>query len=273
MVVIAVLLAALNADAKRGKKRKDRPPAELAEAAEPVISTTGETGDPGGGEERALEPVKGEKVKVAVLDLASLGIGNDIVASLQTYLRHSIATIETVDLISPVDIQIALRKDKTVGECGGGPKCAVMVGKLVRADVVVFGSVGGVGDTFNLNLRALDVATGDEVARQQTSLSGTRHQLIPEMRLAAFGLIAPERITGSLMVEIDVEGVEVEIDGQVVGVTPLAAAIKNLKPGPHLVVLRRPGYSQFQQEFEIEPFGTARIKLDLKKAEAAGSSP
>ena len=33
-----------------------------------------------------------------------------------------------------------------------------------------------------------------------------------------------------------------------------------------VVVLRRPGYSQFQQEFTIRPFETARLRLDLQKA-------
>src|SRR5690606_12516946 len=103
----------------------------------------------------------------------------------------------------------------------------------------VFGSLGALGDAFSLNLRAIDVATGNEIARQRTNLSGTRHLLIPEMRLAAYRLIAPDRIRGSLLIEIDVEGVEVEIDGAHVGTTPLNDPV-SLAPGAHVVVLKRP---------------------------------
>lgn len=258
LVLCMMLLPGVEAEAKRRRRKPAPRPAAPEGRAEAPPS-----GDP------AADEAPARKQRVVVLELASLGIAGDEIESLGRYLRHSIGTIDTVEMVSPVDVQIALSKpkNKEVAACGGGPKCALQVGALVQADVVVFGSVGAMGDAFSLNLRALDVATGVEKARQTTSLSGTRHQLIPEMRLAAFRLIAPDRIRGSLLIEIDVEGVEIEIDGLVVGVSPMQGEVKNLTPGSHVVVLRRPGYSEFQQEFEIKPFDTARLKLDLKKAQ------
>jgi hypothetical protein len=85
--------------------------------------------------------------------------------------------------------------------------------------------------------------------------------------LATYKLLAPEKIRGALLIEIDVEGVEVEIDGKKIGVTPLTRPIEDLTPGAHLVVLKRPGYSEFQQEFSVNPFETAKLKLELGKSQ------
>jgi hypothetical protein len=216
----------------------------------------------------STEPKAPERRRIAVLELGGLGIASDMMRNLEMLLRNSIATMEGVTVVSPVDVQIALRnpKYKDIANCGGGPACAVEIAKLVSADVVVFGTIGAIGQNFALNVRAMDVNTGKELARQQTSISGNRDLLIPELRLAAFRLIAPDRIRGSLLIEIDVEGVEVEIDGHKIGTTPIKDPVGNLTPGEHVVVLRRPGYSQFQQEFSIRPFETARLRLDLQKA-------
>lgn len=271
VLALAVLMCLPEAaDAKRRKRPPKKPVATESE---------GKSGpqDPQGGaapaeataaKEGAGADAAAPKTRVVVLPVAGLGIDSDTLASLEQYLRNSIATIEGTELINPVDLQIALRKpaNAEVASCGGGPKCAQQAGAIVQAQVVVFGTIGAVGDAFSLNLRALEVASGKEIARQRTSIAGTRHLLIPEMRLAAYRLIAPDKIRGSLLVEIDVEGVEVEIDGTSVGTTPLKNAV-SLTPGSHVVVLKRQGYSSFQQEFEIKPFDTARLQLDLRKAQ------
>jgi hypothetical protein len=158
-------------------------------------------------------------------------------------------------------------RNKAVVDCGGGPDCAVKLGRLIGADLVVFGTISTIGEAFSLNLRVMDVIKGREKAREKSRISGNRDLLIPEVRLATYKLVAPDRIRGSLLIEIDVEGVEIEIDGEKVGTTPLAKPIEDLTPGPHVVVLKRPGFSEFQKEFVIKPFETAKLKLELGKAE------
>ena len=213
------------------------------------------------------EPTR--KQRIAVLRLGALGISSAVKNNLEMLLRNSINTIQGADIISAVDIEIALQdpKNRETASCGGGPGCAQKVARLVGADTVVFGNIGAIGEAYNLNLRALDTHSGKEIARQQIGVSGNRDLLIPEIRLAAYRLIAPDKITGSLLVQIDAEGVQVEIDGKIVGVTPLKSPIENIPPGQHVIVLKRPGYSEFQQEFSIRPFETARIKLDMKQAQ------
>jgi hypothetical protein len=207
--------------------------------------------------------------KVAGLELGALGMSSAMRKNLELLVRNSIATIPGFTVIPPVDIQMAMRdpRNKAIAECGGGPDCAVQLGRLVAADLVVFGTISTIGEAFSLDLRVMDAKRGQERAREKSRISGTRDLLIPEVRLATYKLVAPDRIRGSLLIEIDVEGVEIEIDGQKVGTTPLAKPVEDLTPGPHVVVLKRPGFSEFQKEFVIKPFETAKLKLELGKAE------
>jgi hypothetical protein len=218
-----------------------------------------------------VPPAAPAKTKVVVLDLNGLGLHGrdaDLPKALSTYLRNSVATIDGLQLLPPVDVQIAVQasKNSKLLDCAGGAKCAGDIGKLVGADRVIFGGISAVGEAYSLNARAIETATGKEVARHQATFAGSRDALIPEIRLAAYKLLAPERILGSLMVKADVDGVSVEIDGEPRGMTPLSEPIKNLQPGKHIVVLRRTGYSQFQQELDIRPFETAKLQLKLDRS-------
>lgn len=214
-------------------------------------------------------PARKGPVKVAVLELGALGLSSAMRKNLELLVSNSIATISGFKVIPGVDVQMAMQdpRNKAVAECGGGPECAVRVGRIIGADLVLFGTISTIGEAFSLNLRVVDVPSARETARQQSRISGNRDLLIPEVRLATYKLVAPEKIRGALLIEIDIAGVEVEIDGAKIGVTPLDRPIEDLTPGAHVVVLKRPGYSEFQQEFTIKPFETAKLKLELDKAQ------
>ncbi|MEZ4269929.1 MAG: PEGA domain-containing protein [Myxococcota bacterium] len=270
--LIVLLMLTLVGGVAQGKKRRPHrsktmvSKKKLSKPAESTKNVPKASSIPPANSNSTTPSKRRARQRIAVLELGSLGVSSGMMKNLEMLLQNSIGTMATVDLVSPVDIQIALSDPsaREVAECGGGPRCAVQVGRLVEANTVVFGNIGMLGETFSLNLRAMDVATGTEKARQQATISGNRDLLIPEMRLAAFRLIAPELITGSLFVEIDVEGVEVQIDGQVVGMTPLSKPVEDLTPGKHVVVLKRPGYAEFREEFVIKAFETARLKPDFK---------
>jgi len=215
------------------------------------------------------------KIRVAVLRVDALGIPRATVDNLAMLLRNSIATIGGFEVISPVQIDMEMRnpRNKAVASCEGGPECAVQVGRIVRADRVVFGTIGELGQDFSLNLRMLDVKKGVELARQQGNVSGNRDMLIPEIRLAAFRLLAPDRIRGALLIDIDVIDVDVEVDGAPMGKTPLTGPIENLTPGDHKVRLHREGFSEFVQTLAVRAFETSRLKVELKKTDAAAAPP
>jgi len=214
----------------------------------------------------AASPTEGRKVLVG--ELTGLGLDERIVEAFQNYMQSSLQTIDGVTLVSRIDLDFALadKRNRRYRTCKGLPRtrCAVGRGELVGADVVVHGTITSLGEAFNVNLRAVGVKERRVLGKYSAAISGSRDQLIPKVRLAAFELIAPDKVLGSLFVETDVSGVAIEIDGKSVGTTPLDDPVTNLTPGKHVLVLRRPGFKEVRQEFTIEAFETARLKVELK---------
>lgn len=270
LTLLALCAAVSAAQAPASKKRAARAKTPAAASAtkkpaDPAASAPGESAAAAPAvEAQASMPAPKPRTKVAVLELSGLGI-TDITKNLEQYLRNSIATIDGFQMLSAADVQIALQdpKNREVASCGGGPDCGLEVGRLVAADVVIIGSITGFGEVFGLNLRALDVKRSRELGRYQANVSG-RDKLIPEVRLAAYRLVAPHRIRGWLVVETDVEGVEVEVDGTIVGATPLSQPIENLTPGEHVVVLKRAGFKPLRQKVAIRPFEPTRLAAALE---------
>ena len=213
--------------------------------------------------------------RVAVLGLSALGLPEDMRRNLELLLSNSIGTVRGLQLIPPLDVQMLLQapKNADLALCGGGPDCAMRIGKVAGADVVVFGTCAAIGDSFSLNLRAIAVATGKEVGRQNVSVSGSRDQLIPEVRLAAYRLLAPSQLRGALLVDTDLDGVAISVDGKEAGVTPLPKPLDDLAPGEHTVLVRRLGYAPLAQKLTIKPFQTTRLQLQLQKAEPEPEPP
>ena len=242
-----------------GKAGKASSPAERKEG--------GKSGGPTAAAAATPAPVTGT-LKLAVLDLGILGLSSDERRSLELLLRNSIATIEGVTVIPAIDIQMALSdpKNVTAAQCGGGPECAALTGRLVGADRVVFGTISTIGDAFSLSLRVVDVKSGKELAREQSRTSGNRNVLIPELRLAAYRLVAPDKIRGWIEIECTVDGVDIEVNGQRLATTPVATPIA-VVPGDQVLVAKRPGFSEFQKEFAVAPFERVRVKLELGKTE------
>ncbi|MBC7794964.1 MAG: PEGA domain-containing protein [Clostridia bacterium] len=222
---------------------------------------------------RGAQAADGTPAKVVVLDLTGLGLHGanaDLPKALGTYLRNSIATMDGFQLLPPVDVQIAVQQaaNKRLIDCTGGSKCSAEIGKLVAADRVIFGTIGAVSNAYSLNARVVDVATGREAAKYQATFAGSRDALIPEIRLAAYKLLAPDRIRGSLSVQTDVEGAVVEVDGTARGTTPMNEPVRYLTPGKHVIAIKRPGYATFTQDLQIRAFETAKLQLRLSaKAE------
>ena len=255
----AVILASVGfgllvaAAQKPGVSRKERAKAKNAGRARPTEPVVGPaTSSPSG------------PIRVAVLELGTLGMSNDERRSLEGLLRNSIATIDGFTMVPVVDLQMALSDPRNfaVAQCGGGPDCAVQVGRLVGADRVVFGTLSTIGDAFSLNLRVMDTKSGKELSREQTRTSGNRNGLIPEVRLAAFRLVAPDRIRAYLEIVSPVDGVEIEVNGRNMGVTPLPEPLA-VAPGDLVIVARRPGFTEFQKELHVEPFERVKFQLEL----------
>ncbi len=226
--------------------------------AQPAPSPT----DEGPGPEEALTQ------RIAVWRIDALGMPPELVARLETLFRMELDRLATRPL--PTRMQI----DKAIGtgplaSCSGDDKCVADVGKKVGVDVMVTGSVAALGDSYILNIKAVDVKTGQQIRRIATDpLRGSPDELIEAIRVAAYRLLAPEQLHGSIVVLTDLVGASVMLDGKPAGKTPLPAPIAKLPIGSHTLRVEAAGYVPFEDKVEVRFQKSTRVVVRLVTKDA-----
>lgn len=199
-----------------------------------------------GGPEQALTQ------KIAVWRFDALGIEPELVARLETLFRMELERLAKQPLPSRREIERAVAADQR--ECTGEEKCLGALGRKLGVDVMVTGTVGAMGDAYVLNIKAIDTASSRQLTRIQSApLRGTPDELIEGVRVAAYKLLAPTQLHGSLQVATDLVGAQVELDGKPIGKTPLAnqGVVGKLALGAHALRVQAPGYSPFEDQVDI----------------------
>lgn len=200
--------------------------------------------------------------RIAVWRFDALGIDPILVARLEALFRSELDRLAASPLPSRREID-----RKIIGElasCTGEDKCLAAIGKKLGVDVVVAGSVGSLGDNYLLNIKVVESATAKQLRRITTEpLRGTPDDLIDSVRVAAYRLLAPEQLHGSISVLSDLIGADVSIDGKRVGTTPLPAPVTKLPLGPHQVRVSAAGYSPFEETVEVRFQKSARVEVRL----------
>lgn len=200
---------------------------------------------PSNGPEEALDK------KIAVWRFDALGIDAEIVQRLETLFRLELDRLDRVPLLSRREIESKMTAAEQ--SCGGEEKCLTAIGKRLGVDYVVTGTVGSLGDNYVLNIKAVEVATGKSQKIQSPPLKGTPDELIEGVRVAAYSLLAPGQLHGSLQVQSDLVGANVTLDGKSVGRTPLAnqGVLAKLALGKHELHVDAKGYAPFDDDVEV----------------------
>jgi hypothetical protein len=244
-IAVAAVLAAIATGAR-------------AQPAPPAPGTI----DEGPGPEEALTQ------RIAVWRIDALGMQPELVARLETLFRMELDRLATRPL--PTRMQI----DKAIGtgalaSCSGDDKCVADIGKKVGVDVMVAGSVAALGDSYILNIKAVDVQTGKQIRRIATDpLRGSPDELIEAIRVAAYRLLAPEQLHGSIVVLTDLVGADVQLDGKPAGKTPLAQPIAKQPIGTHTLRVEAPGYVPFEDKVEVRFQKSTRVVVRLVTKDA-----
>ncbi len=200
--------------------------------------------------------------RIAVWRFDALGIEAELVTRLEALFRSELDRLAAVPMPSRREIDRKITAD--LAGCTGEDKCLAAIGKKLGVDVVVAGSVGSLGDNFVLNVKVVEVATAKQLRRITTEpLRGTPDDLIDSVRVAAYRLLAPEQLHGSIFILSDLLGGEVAIDGKRVGQTPLPAPVTRLPLGPHTVRVSARGYVPFEKTVEVRFQKSARVEVRL----------
>lgn len=216
------------------------------------------------------EPTGARAQRLAVWRFDALGIEAELVARLEVLFRSELARLAAAPIASRREIERKISGE--LAQCTGEDRCLAAIGKRLEVDIVVAGSVGALGDNYLLDIKAVEVGAGRQIARVTTEpLRGTPDELIESVRVAAYRLLAPEQVHGSIVVLSDLLGGEVSLDGKRVGTTPLPAPLAGLSVGSHVVRVAAAGFAPFEEKVEVRFQKTARVEVRL--IEVAGGPP
>lgn len=209
----------------------------------------------------------------AVVPLDALGVEPALLMRLDAAVRDRVRATGDGEADPALVTRISTTKP-----CAGDAACLTALGREVRATRVVAGSVGLAGDTLNVVLKIVDVASGVETRTEQGQ--APLDQAEAHVHALAFKLLDPAGYNASAAVLIDVAvpGATVVIDGAPRGTTPLIGPIGGLPPGRRAVEVRAPGLQPWRKHVEAPVDGVARLRLVkegdqlVERALASGAS-
>jgi len=218
-------------------------------------------------------------VALALSHLEPLGLDAERAVRLEALFRAELELLAGAPLPTGAAIDAALAADPALRGCTGQPECLAALGRRLGAQRIVSGNVGALGDSYVVNLKLVDVERRVELRRVSERLSGSPDQLIEAVRIAAYRLVAPEKLRGSLAVLSDVPGASVTVDGQPAGRTPLGGPLDGLAVGAHQVRLEADGFAPFASQVDVRFQKTSELVVRLgggrpvAEAPRAGTSP
>jgi hypothetical protein len=194
----------------------------------------------------------------ALFRLDALGIEPQIVDQLERILRVELERVLGQTLPARVEVEKIAAANKKLAGCTADPACLAPLAKELKVGRIIAGNVGGLADSYVVNLKLVDVG-GRELRRVTATLRGSPDELIAEIRVALYRLVAPEQMTGKIAVLSEVSGAAVQLDGRPVGKTPLAEPIGAVPVGVHKVEVTREGFSAFSEDVPVRFEKTTQV--------------
>ncbi|HZS40863.1 MAG TPA: PEGA domain-containing protein, partial [Polyangia bacterium] len=201
---------------------------------------------------------KSPSTTYALFRLDALGIAPEIVEQLERILRVEVERALGQSLPSRAAVDQAAAQNPKLAGCTADPACLAPLARALKASRVIAGNVGGLADSYVVNLKLVDEG-GRELRRVSATLRGSPEELIDETRVAAYRLVAPERLVGAIAVLSDVPGAQVALDGQPIGQTPLAGALDKLSVGIHTLDVTREGFTPFTEQVPVRFEKTTQV--------------
>lgn len=189
---------------------------------------------------------------VAIAPLSTLG-AEDTSASTKKaigQIEAAIGKLPGTTVVTSAQVAAAIKKANkpALKVCERAPACLAEIGRLVNANIVVAGEVGGLGEAKVIYLGATDVAT-------ETDLRGTTLELTStdaddsSATAASIRLLDPDRYRGTVHFAIDVTGASVFINGD--KRTLSATGDLELPVGPQAVMVTHPQYHTFVRFVDV----------------------
>ena len=209
---------------------------------------------------------------LAVFRIDPLGLDPETVARLEALLRAELERIVGSGLPTRREVARLVDGDAKLSNCTGEPDCLAEIGRGLHAQQIVVGNVGGLGDSYVINMKIVDVRSAKELRRVSEPLHGDPDLLIEEIRVAAYRLVAPEKVRGALAILTDARGARIFLDGTPIGVTPVVGPISGLLVGDHSLRIAREGYADFLRPITIRFQKTTQVMVNMEELPGADAA-
>jgi len=211
--------------------------------------------------------------RVAIWRIDPLGdISPEIVARLEALLTQELGRLAG-DIVPSIKTQQVQRRSRRLRRCEGADRCLAAIGRRLRARYIISGTLASLGQDYVVTLKAVNTRTRKSERRISETLSGQRDQLIETVRLAAYRLLRPEQLRGSLQVLVNIPGATVYVDGKRVGVSPLRSPIRDLKVKEHTVRITHPDFVDFIRKVKVRFQKTRLVRVMLNRPKVEPRRP
>ncbi len=210
---------------------------------------------------------------VALLDLEGRGVSQVEAASLTDRLRTALVRTGGVTVVERGQMeQVLSEQDFQLTGCTSD-ECAVEVGQLLGVTTMVAGSIGKVGATFSIDIRTIEVRSGQITHSLWRDYRGEIDGLLGIMPDIARELVAPMVVTtappeapspASIAIATQPPGALVTLDGQVAGFTPLDSVA--IEPDQlHTMSLSLEGYQPVDTTLFAEAGQPYELDISLER--------
>jgi hypothetical protein len=202
---------------------------------------------------------------VAVAPLSTLGAEDKTAPTkkLLGQIETAVAALPGTRIVPAAQVASAIEKAKKpqLKQCEDDEACIAEVGKLVGANLVVTGEVGGLGDSRVVYLKATDVAAAREIRTTTLAIGGTTAADTPNG--AAVRLLDPDKYRGNIRFGFDVTGATVLVNGTKVQL-PASKEIA-LPVGTHAVTVTHPQFHNFVKFVDVDYAKTTDVQVSMKQ--------
>ncbi|MBA2538208.1 MAG: PEGA domain-containing protein [Deltaproteobacteria bacterium] len=200
---------------------------------------------------------------VAIAPLATLDAEDTSapIKKLTSQLEAAVASLGGMRVMPAAQVADAIKKAKKpqLRACEGEVTCLAELGKLVGAQIVIAGQIGGLGDSRVVYLTATDVATAKELRSTTLGLGSNEDPTAPAGAIVR--LLDPGKHRGTLHFAIDVTGATVYVNGTRIKLDQTNNL--SLDVGTQAIRVTHPEYRDFVRFIDVAYGKTVDVAVGL----------
>lgn len=263
-----ISLALLVPAAARGQDANEPSPGGESPAPRPGQRSGDDAAD-------RLEPPGGRtggQRRVAVLLLAFREVDAEVADSLTEVAIGAVAARGGISIVGKEEFQSQLGQGEASSlECVSSTPCLGRIGVQLDVDELIAGTVGRRGESWIFNINRIDIQSGELVGRAFREVGGGLGAVAAAIQAAIPTLYEEAREAGALVLETNVDGAEISVDGVLVGIfRGEPVRLGDVSPGRHEITVNATGHYEWRRVVDVGPGATLQIDVPLEAVASGG---